>query len=201
MSTAPHSALNEVAFDQLFRQGRTFSRFLPHAIPEEEIQTLYDLIRWGPTAFNSQPARFVAVRSPAAREKLVASVSRGNQPKVASAALSFVVAHDLDFPDDLPTFSANPQAKALFEQLPKLVEPTALRSAALQAGYLIMAARARGWDVGVLTGFDGEALARHFWPDKPRWQASVVINLGIGDPESLGPRYPRHPFANVVRVK
>lgn len=200
MTTTARPGLDAPALDQLFREGRTYTKFRAQPIGEDQIHALYDLVRWGPTAFNAQPGRFVFIRTPAARDRLAACVSGSNRPKVQSAALNVIVAQDLGFARHLPRFTANPNAQALFTQYPELVEPTALRSASLQAGYLLLAARALGLDVGVLTGFDSAALQREFLAGEPQWQANLVMNLGVGDPEALAPRFPRHAFDEVARI-
>lgn len=59
--------LNDAALDQLFRSARSYSIFLPQAIADDTIRALYDLLKWGPTAFNAQPARYLVslfARSP-----------------------------------------------------------------------------------------------------------------------------------------
>jgi nitroreductase len=89
--------LSEDAFDQVFRTARTYSRFTSQPVPDETLEQLYALLRWGPTAFNSQPARFVFVRSPEAKERLKACVSPGNVSKVASAPVTAIVAQDTRF--------------------------------------------------------------------------------------------------------
>lgn len=191
--------LPKEVLSQLFDGARTYPRFTDAEVTLEQLHALHELLRWGPTAFNSQPARFVFLKTPAARQRLADCVSSGNKPKVLSAAVSVVVAHDLDFVRELPRFTASPSAVSLFEQVPSLVEPTALRNGSLQAAYLIIAARGLGLDVGVLTGFDSDAVRRAFFADQ-RWQPNLVANLGVGDPSALGPRFPRHSFEDVATV-
>ena len=50
-------AIPEAALDQLFRKARTVHDFKPVPVSDELIHKLYDLLKWGPTAFNAQPAR------------------------------------------------------------------------------------------------------------------------------------------------
>ena len=66
------NALSDAALDQLFRQARTVHAFKPHAVSDDTIRQLYDLLKWGPTAFNAQPARYVFVKSAEAKAKLEA---------------------------------------------------------------------------------------------------------------------------------
>lgn len=54
-----------------------------------------------------------------------------------------------------------------------------LQNASLQAGYLILAARALGLDCGPMAGFDREKVDAAFFADVP-WKSILFINLGHG---------------------
>jgi nitroreductase len=193
--------LSEDAFDQVFRAARTYPRFTDQPVPDETLEQLYALLRWGPTAFNSQPARFVFVRSPAAKERLKACVSPGNVSKVTSAPVTAIVAQDTRFYEHLPQqFPTRPEAGAPYAANPALAQATALRNSSLQGAYLIVAARMLGLDCGPMSGFDLAAVDAAFFPDG-RWRSNFLVNLGHGDPESLFPRGPRLPFAEAVSVQ
>ena len=72
------SPLSDAALDRLFRQARTVHAFQPVPVSDATLHQLYDLLKWGPTAFNAQPARYVFVRSAEAKAKLLPAVSKGN---------------------------------------------------------------------------------------------------------------------------
>ena len=65
--------LGDNALDLVFRKARTYNAWLPKPVPDELLQQLYDTLKWGPTSANISPARFVFIRSKAARS---ASVNR-----------------------------------------------------------------------------------------------------------------------------
>ena len=71
-----------ITTERLFTEARTQNGYLPTPVPDETLSALYDLLKWGPTAANSCPARFVFVRSAEAREKLLAGMAPGNVAKV-----------------------------------------------------------------------------------------------------------------------
>ena len=193
--------LSEDAFDQVFRTARTYSRFTGQPVPDETLEQLYALLRWGPTAFNSQPARFVFVRSPEAKERLKACVSPGNVSKLASAPVTAIVAQDTRFYEQLPQqFPARPDAGSPYAGNAALAQATALRNSSLQGAYLIVAARMLGLDCGPMSGFDPAAVDAAFFPDG-RWRSNFLVNLGYGDPESPAPRGPRLPFADAVSIQ
>jgi len=78
-ATDHRPALDDAALDQLFRTARTYNVFRDEAVSDETIHKLYDLLKWGPTAFNAQPARYVFVRSPEAKARLGPALSSGNR--------------------------------------------------------------------------------------------------------------------------
>ena len=49
--------LTDEALDQLFVGARTHHAFAPDAIPEDTLRRLYEVLKWGPTSMNCQPAR------------------------------------------------------------------------------------------------------------------------------------------------
>ena len=192
--------LSEDAFDQVFRAARTYPRFTDQPVPDETLEQLYALLRWGPTAFNSQPARFVFVRSPEAKERLKACVSPGNVSKVTSAPVTAIVAQDTRFYEHLPQqFPTRPDAGAPYAGNPALAQATALRNSSLQGAYLILAARALGIDSGAMSGFNNAAVDAAFFPDG-KWKSNFLINLGYGDSTGNWPRGPRLPFHTMARI-
>ena len=194
-------SLSDDALDQVFRAARTYPRFVDRPVHDDTLEQLYALLRWGPTAFNCQPARFVFVRSAAAREKLLRCVSPGNVPKVTSAPVTAIVAMDTRFHEHLPQqFPARPDAGAPYAANPALAQATALRNGSLQGAYLIVAARMLGLDCGPMSGFDAAAVDATFFADG-RWRSNFLVNLGYGDPQSPSARGPRLPFAEAVSIQ
>ena len=63
------ATLQPAALDQLFRTARTYNQWTDTAVEEGVIRELYDLLKWGPTSANTCPARFVWVRSAAAKSR------------------------------------------------------------------------------------------------------------------------------------
>ena len=59
--------LADAALAQLFTEARTRNGWTDRPVPEALLRQLYELTKFGPTAANSTPARFVFVTSEAAR--------------------------------------------------------------------------------------------------------------------------------------
>ncbi|KQP35195.1 malonic semialdehyde reductase [Pseudorhodoferax sp. Leaf274] len=193
------SPLSDAALDRLFRQARTVHAFQPVPVPDATLHQLYDLLKWGPTAFNAQPARYVFVRSAEAKARLLPAVSKGNLQQTQSAAVTVIVAQDRRFQDHLPTQFPAYDAKPLFDGNAQLADTTALRNASLQGAYLILAARALGLDAGPQSGFDAKAVDAAFFPDG-RWQSNFLVNLGVADHGATFARGPRLPFDEAARI-
>lgn len=188
--------LNDQALDTLFRNARTQNGFLDTPVSDAQLRALYELMKWGPTTMNSQPARLVFVRSKAGKEKLAPALSPGNRDKTMAAPVTAIIAYDLQFYENLPrTFPNNPNAKAAFagEEKKAHVQTTALRNGSLQGAYLILAARALGLDCGPMSGFDNAKVDAAFFPEG-RVKSNFLCNLGVGDPAKVFPRNPRLPF-------
>jgi nitroreductase len=194
------SPLDAQALDQLFRNARTVGAFTDEAVSDDKIHQLYDLLKWGPTAFNAQPGRFVFVRSAEAKQKLAPALSAGNRDKTLIAPVTVIVAGDTRFHEHLPAQFPAYDAKPLFDSTPALIDPTIQRNGSLQGAYLIIAARALGLDAGPMSGFNAELVNQAFFPDG-RWKTNFLINLGYGNGEKLFPRGPRLPFEEVARIE
>lgn len=185
--------LENPALDRLFRQARTHNGWIEDALPETLPETLYELLKWGPTSANVSPARFVFVRTPEGKARLSPHLSSGNRAKTMAAPLCVIVAYDLDFAEKLPTlFPHEPSARYWFGD-PVVREATALRNSSLQGAYLIMAARALGLDCGPMSGFDNAGVDAEFFAGTPV-KSNFLCNIGHGDPAKLFGRNPRLSF-------
>ena len=193
----PHP-FNDAALDQLFRTARTCNAF-GGEVGDDTLRQLYDLLKFGPTQANTTPARFVFVKSAQAKAKLGPTLDPGNYQKTMDAPVTVIVARDLDFHDKLPYLFPHTDAKAWFEGPRENREKPALRNMALQAAYLIVAARALGLDAGPMTGFDSAKVDEAFFPGTSI-KSDILVNLGQGDPTSIFPRSPRLAFDEAARI-
>jgi 3-hydroxypropanoate dehydrogenase len=200
--------LDDVALDQLFRNARTYSNWLDLPVTDDTLRQLYDILKWAPTSANTNPARFLFLRTKRAKERLVPALSPGNVQKVMTAPVTVIVAYDLMFFEKLPLlFPHSPAMLENFRKNPQLVEVTARRNSSLQGAYLILAARALGLDCGPLSGFDNAKVDREFFDagrecegcdqeflPEGHVRSNFLVNLGYGDTSKLHPRNPRLAF-------
>ncbi len=192
--------LDKTAQDLLFREARTANTFTDEPVTEEQVQAIYDLVKYAPTAMNAQPLRVLIVRSAEARERLVGHMAEGNKAKTAAAPLVAVLAYDVDFHEELPkVFPHAAGAKDNFDGTEK--EPVRHKvgsfNAALQVGYFILGVRAAGLAAGPMAGFDGDGIDKEFFGDG-RHKTIAVVNIGKPGPDAWFPRNPRLEYGDVV---
>ncbi|WP_329413192.1 malonic semialdehyde reductase [Streptomyces sp. NBC_00704] len=189
--------LDPAAQDLLFREARTANTFTDEPVTDEQVQAIYDLVKYGPTAFNQTPLRITLVRSPEARERLVRHMAEGNQAKTSTAPLVAILSADNEFHEELPTlFPAFPQAKDLFFSERPAREGAAALNAALQAAYFIIGVRAAGLAAGPMTGVDLEGVRKEFLDGDHT--PLMVVNIGRPGEGAWYPRSPRLAYDEVV---
>ena len=59
-------ALSAEAQDLLFREARTANSFTDEPVSDEQMQAVYDLMKYAPTSMNTSPLRIALIRSPEA---------------------------------------------------------------------------------------------------------------------------------------
>ena len=185
--------ISQEAVDQLFREARTHSTWLPEPVPVELLRKAYELARLGPTSANGSPARFVFLTSPGAKALLKPVLAPGNVDKTMAAPVTVIIAWDTEFHEHLPKLFPQFDMRSYFVGNRALINETAFRNSSLQAAYFILAARALGLDCGPMSGFDADKLNAEFFPEG-KWKVNLLCNLGYGDPSKLFPRNPRLNF-------
>lgn len=190
----PRGQLSEADLDLIFREARTHNGWTQRPLSPELIRRLYSLVKWGPTAANTTPGRFVFIKSPDAKARLRPHLSLGNVDKTMAAPCCVIVAYDLQFYELLPKLFPSRDLRSMYVNSSALIEDTAKRNSTLQGAYLILAARALGLDCGPMSGFNATTLDAEFFPDG-RWKSNFLTTIGYGSEENLFPRHPRLEFA------
>jgi len=156
-------------------------------------------VKWAPTSANSNPARYVFVRSPEAKARLAPALSAANHDKTMAAPCTVIVAYDTEFYEKLPVLFPHVDARSWFVGKPAHIQTTAFRNGTLQGAYLILAARALGLDVGAMSGFDNHKVDEAFFAGTPL-RSNFLVNLGHGDPHKVHKRNPRPAFDEVCTI-
>jgi 3-hydroxypropanoate dehydrogenase len=192
-------SLSSDALAQLFTAARTQNGYLPTPVSDDTLRQLYDLLKFGPTAANSSPARFQFVRSDEGKQKLLACVSAGNVAKITQAPVTVLIGMDLEFHEKLPQLFPHADARSWFAGKPQAIQDSAFRNSSLQGGYLILAARALGLDCGPMSGFDAAKMDAAFWAGTAV-KTNFICTLGQGDPAKVLGRLPRLDFDTACQL-
>jgi 3-hydroxypropanoate dehydrogenase len=183
----------------LFTDARTANSFAPTPVTDAELNEIWELAKWPPTAANVQPLRVLYVRPGPGRDRLVEHMADGNKAKTASAPAVAVLALDTRFHEHIPAVMPyKPELKDVFEANETMRTETGRFSAALQAGYFLLAVRANGLAAGPMGGFDAAALDADFFPDG-RWRSILVVNIGHPGQDPWFGRLPRLDHSDVVQ--
>ncbi len=200
--------LGNEALDILLRQARTHNVWLDKPIGDDVLRQLYDLMKFGPTSANSNPARILFLRTHEAKQRLLPALSPTNAGKTLQAPVTAIIGYDLRFFEETPKlFPNNPAMADVFANSTPLAETTAFRNGSLQGGYFILAARSLGLDCGPMSGFDNAKVDAEFFtaaagnpPAFHQVKSNFLCNIGYGDAVKLFPRNPRLDFDEACRL-
>ncbi len=197
----PDHAIADAALDTIFRSGRTLRQWQARPVSSALLMAIYDLMRWGPTESNITAARFHFVVSKAAKARLEPLLDQGNRAQTMAAPATAIVAYDLGFAPTLPKLAprnAENISKMLADN-PDKARLMAMRSAGMQGGYFIVAARALGLDCGPMSGFSNDGVDKEFFAGTTI-KSYFLCNLGYGVAESVKPRAARLGFDEACKI-
>lgn len=191
--------LNDQGMDLIFRNARTYNGWKDQDVSDVLLESLYELMKFGPTSANCSPLRVKFLKSEEQKEKLKPFLMEGNVEKTMSAPVVAILARDMEFYEHLPKLFPHTDARSWFAGNDGAIRETAVRNTTLQGGYFIIAARAVGLDCGPMSGFDQQAVKDAFFPDD-NVEIDFLCNLGHGDPDSIFERSPRFSFGEVCEI-
>ncbi len=191
--------LGDAALDQLFRTARTYNGYLDTPVSNEQLEAVWELMKFGPTSANCLPARVVWCVSEESKQKLAALAMPANGEKILSAPATAIIGMDLEFYENLPELFPHTDARSWFVGNDALIEKTAFRNSSLQGGYFILAARALGLDTGAMSGFNNDAVDAAFFADT-KVKSNFISTIGYGDPASIFERSPRPAFDRFNKI-
>lgn len=206
MSPTPTNAVIECIL------SRSAAKYYDRAasLSDEQIRELVRIGTAAPTSFHLQNWRFIAVRTPEAKERL--SPIAWNQPAIIDAAVTFVIVGQLAdasvIADRLAPLVAagvmpasmvqewETPARGLYQDFPQRQRDEAVRTATFGAAAIIYAARSMGLGSTPMIGFDAEAVHREYGLAD---NEVPVMLLPIG-PERAGnwAQKPRRPLNDVL---
>lgn len=191
MTSSTLERLDERGRQIVFTGARTANSFSDQPVTDAELADIYELVKWTPTAANTQPLRILFVRTPEGKQRLLKHMGDGNRDKTEAAPVTAVLALDTRFHEHVPTvFPISPGLEDVLEQNAEMRDGWGNFSAAIGVGAFILATRAAGLAAGPMAGFDKEALDADFFPDG-RWKSLLVVNIGHPGENAWFDRLPR----------
>lgn len=190
--------LDDDSLDLILREARSHHTWTDRPVTDDEIKALYEIVKMGATSMNGCPARFVFVRTREGKERLAKAVKPTNLTKLMGAPVCAIVAYDPEFWRQLPRLFPHEDRRPHFVDKPDYAEETAFRNATLQGAYLMIAARAMGFDAGAMSGFDNAIVDQEFFAGTT-WKSNFLCNIGVADESGLFQRLPRFEFDDVCK--
>jgi len=185
--------LDQRSLDQLFGDARTYNGYLDKDVTPDQMDMIWELMKYGPTSANCLPARMIWCHSSKNKEKLATLTMPSNGEKIRNAPVSVIIGMDMEFYEQLPELFPHEDARSWFENAPDLAAATAFRNSSLQGAYFIMAARAIGLDTGPMSGFDNDAVDQAFFGNSSI-KSNFISTLGYGDDSTIFDRSPKPSF-------
>ncbi|WP_035299545.1 nitroreductase family protein [Brevibacillus thermoruber] len=200
-------------FVSVVKERRSANKFVQGIeIPKEDFEEIFSLVKYAPSAFNLQHARYVVVTDPALKDKVYEAAHRQYKVKTASAAI-VVLGDTLAYEEagqinegllNLGVFSKQEydmivESTVAFyrERGEAFMREEAIRNASLSAMQFMLAAKAKGWDTCPMIGFDPQAL-RDVLQIPERYVPVLLIAMGREDVSSQRPRGYRKPVGEFV---
>lgn len=200
-------------FEAIIKGRRSVNKFIENiAISEAELEEIFSLVKFAPSAFNLQHAHYVAVTDGQLKEQLYEAANKQYKVKTASGVI--VV---------LGSMEAHLMARELNEgllhlcvlsqqEVDRMVEDTiqfyeergetfkreeAIRNASLSAMQFMLAAKAKGWDTCPMIAFNSEQV-KTILNIPAKYIPVMLITIGQQDSSSLRPRGYRKPVREFV---
>ena len=192
------NSLDDDALDLILTGSRSHYAWTDRPVSEAQIKRIYEIAKMGPTSMNSCPARFIFVTSKEGKERIAKALKPANVAKMMGAPVTAIIAYDTDFWKELLRLFPHEDRRGHFSDKPDYTETTAFRNSTLQGGYLMIAARAIGLDVGAMSGFSNEIIDQEFFSDTSL-RSNFLCNIGYADESALFQRLPRFDFDDVCQ--
>jgi Nitroreductase len=200
-------------FEALVKSRRSAMKFIPNVeIGEHELNEMFSLTKFAPSAFNLQHAHYVVARDPDLKRKLYEAADK--QYKVlTSSAVILVLGNAKAYRDVGPIneglLNLGVMSKQEYDTTVESVlafyqerggafqREEAVRSASLSAMLFMLIAKDKGWDTCPMIGFDPDAVGKLLnVPEE--YVPAMMIAIGKEDAANQRPRGYRKPVGEFV---
>lgn len=185
----------------VLKERRSATKFHPEAkISGQELEEIFSLVKYAPSAFNLQHAHYVVVHDPEKKNKVYEAANKQYKIKTASAAI--LVLGDLNAYENVRQLNEGMLHLGIInkQELDMTVESVtrfyeergdsfkrdeAIRNASLSAMLFMLIAKDKGWDTCPMIGFDPEQMRKELnIPD----QYVPVMLIALGKEDLSGQR-------------
>jgi Nitroreductase len=200
-------------FETLVKNRRSAMKFMEDVeITERELNEMFSLTKFAPSAFNLQHAHYVVVKDPEIKNKLYEAANK--QYKVlSSSAVILVLGNTNAYRDVGPIheglLNLGVMSKQEYDMTVESVlsfyeergesfqREEAIRNASLSAMLFMLIAKDKGWDTCPMIGFDPVEVGRILnIPES--YVPAMMITIGQEDTSSQRPRGYRKPVGEFV---
>ncbi|MBW7477286.1 nitroreductase family protein [Paenibacillus oenotherae] len=200
-------------FTSLVKARRSANKFIPGVeITERELDEIFNLVKFAPSAFNLQHAHYIVVQDPGIKERVYEAASK--QYKVQTASAVIIVLGNKEAHKDAGKINEgllhlgvmNQQeydgtvsyVNSFYEERGDTFKTEdAIRNASLSAMQFMLIAKDKGWDTCPMIGFDPDAVRKLLnIPDTH--VPAMMITIGKEDTSSLRKRGYRKPVGEFV---
>lgn len=200
-------------FISVVKERRSANTFIPGTeISERDLDEIFNLVKFAPSAFNLQHTHYVVVKDPVVKEDVYQAAFK--QYKVQSASAVILVLGNMDAYKDAAKinegflnlgvmnkqeYNMTVESVTTFyeDRGESFMRDEAIRNASLSAQLFMLAAKEKGWDTCPMIGFDPELMrqALHI-PD--RYLPVLLVAIGKEDTSKQRPRGYRKPVREFV---
>ncbi|NOU85088.1 nitroreductase family protein [Paenibacillus sp. LMG 31460] len=201
-------------FESVVKSRRSASKFKQGIdISQKELEQIFSLVKFAPSAYNLQHANYVVVTDPLMKQKVYDASYK--QYKIQSSSAVIVVLGDLEAYRDSARineglfhlgFYSKQELDSEVEQVTHFYEERgepfkrdeAIRNASLSAMLFMLTAKEQGWDTCPMIGFEADKLIEALELEE-RFVPVMLITIGKEDTSSQRPRGYRKPIGEFVK--
>lgn len=202
-------------FIQLIKERRSANNFLPdNTISKEDLDSIFELVKLAPSAFNLQHTQYMVVTNPEIKEEIRAAAN--GQYKVHSASAVILVLGDkkayqkaAEINEGLLMLgilnkqeydlAVNDTVELYESKGPTFQRDEAIRNASLSSMLFMLAAKEKGWDTCPMIGFEPNKIKENLHISD-QYEIALMITIGKEKVDSRKPRGYRKPVSEFVTI-
>ena len=192
--------LTEDGIDLILTGARSHYGWQDKPVADDYLKQIFHIMSAGPTSNNGHPTHIFFMRTDESKQRLVPALKGNNIEKCLEAPVCAVLAFDTEFYKRMPDlFPYDPEKGQMFIDNPRSCSEDSFRNGSLQGAYFMIAARALGFDVGPISGFDNDTLDEEMFKGTSL-KSNFLCNIRFGDQSSVWQKLPRPSFESSCKL-